>query len=92
MIFAAVLIIIALILVVAGIDNLYGFPVLGVWSYASGYLAAGNFSGGVFAIGIFSIGIFSIGIFNVGIWVIGIYAIGKYVNTLVSSKEEDKAK
>jgi quaternary ammonium compound-resistance protein SugE len=96
-IFAAVLLIIALVLVVAGINNIDGLPVLSADSYAFSYLSEGNYSAGVFAvgvfsIGIFSIGIFSIGIFNIGIFAIGIYAIGKYANKLVSSGEEDKAK
>ena len=43
-IFAAVLLIIAFVLIAAGVSNLAGLPVLGYGSYAYGYLAAGNFS------------------------------------------------
>ncbi len=92
-IFAAVLLIIAFVLIAAGINDLAGFPVLSASTYAFGYLAGGNFSGGVFAagffsagvfaagvfaVGVFSIGIFSGGIFSVGIFNIGIFAIGIY--------------
>jgi hypothetical protein len=90
---AAVLIIIALGLIVTGVSNVAGLPVLGMGSHAYGYLAAGSFSGGVFstgffsagvfacgvfAVGVFSIGIFSVGIFSIGIFNVGIYAIGLY--------------
>ncbi len=85
---AVVLLVIALILLVAGVTNILGLPVLSAGSFAEGYLGAGNFSigvfsagifaVGVFSIGIFSVGIFSVGIFNIGIFSIGIYALGIY--------------
>ena len=65
-IFAAVLLIIALVLIVRGVSNLAGLPVLSAGSYAFGYLAGGNFSGGVFAAGVFSAGVFAAGVFAVG--------------------------
>ncbi len=88
----AVLLIIALLLFLTGV-NLPGFPILSAGSYAFGYLAGGNFSGGVFAagffsagvfaagvfaVGVFSIGIFSVGIFSIGIFNVGIFAVGIY--------------
>ena len=90
---AAILVIIALVLIVTGVDNIAGMPVLSAGSWAFGYVAGGIFAGGVFAagviatgvfaagviaIGVFSIGIFSVGIFSIGILNIGIYAIGIY--------------
>jgi hypothetical protein len=53
---AAVLLIIALVLIAAGVSDLAGLPVLSASSYAVGYLAGGNFSGGVFAAGVFAVG------------------------------------
>jgi len=84
-----VLLLIALVLYVAGITNIGGFPIIGGGDFVFAYLAAGQFtvevfaSGtfavGIFAAGIFAIGVFSIGIFSIGIFSFGIYALGIYV-------------
>lgn len=100
---AVALLIVALILVIAGVKDITGLPVLGTGDFAVGYLGAGNFSlgifsagifaVGVFSIGIFSVGIFSIGIFNIGIFSVGIYAIGVYTaRRFIAPEEEVKAK
>ncbi len=83
------LLIIALIIFLAGYNNIAGLPLLQGSNFAFAYLAAGQFSVGVFAAGtfavgifaagIFAIGLFSIGIFSIGIFSFGIYAIGIYV-------------
>jgi hypothetical protein len=73
---AAVLLIIALGLIVTGVSNLAGLPVLGTGDYAHGYLAAGNFSGGVFSAGFFSAGVFAAGVFAIGVFSIGIFSVG----------------
>ena len=84
-----VLLLIALVLYVAGITNIGGFPIIGAGDFVFAYLAAGQFTVGVFAAGtfavgifaagIFAIGVFSIGIFSIGIFSFGIYALGIYV-------------
>ena len=86
---AVILLLIAAVLVLAGVNNIAGLPMFSAGDFASGYLSAGQFSigvfssgtfaAGIFAIGIFSIGIFSIGIFSIGIFSFGIYALGIYV-------------
>jgi hypothetical protein len=73
---AIVLLIIAAILVILGVGNVAGVPILSAGQFAAGYLAAGNFALGVFSAGIFAAGIFSIGIFSIGIFSIGIFSIG----------------
>lgn len=100
---AVVLPVVALVMVVVGVKDLFGLPVLSAGSFAGGYLAAGNLSAGVFsagifavgvfAIGIFSIGIFSISIFNIGLFSVGMYALGIYaISMLTAPKNEEKAK
>jgi hypothetical protein len=95
------LLVIAALLLLAGIDNIGGIPVIAAGSFPIGYLAAGDFamgvfaagtfSVGIFAAGIFSIGIFSIGIFSIGIFSVGLYALGIYVirNYLTSPERKE---
>lgn len=93
-----VLLVIAGILVLLGVNNIAGLPVLSAGNFAFGYLAAGQFSVGVFAsgtfavgifsIGIFSIGIFSIGIFSIGVFSVGLFALGVFVKRMVVAENE----
>jgi hypothetical protein len=75
---AVVLLVVALVLVVANVEDMFGLPVLSAGDFATGYLGAGKFSAGVFVAGIFSVGVFSIGIFSIGIFSIGIFNIGLF--------------
>ena len=71
-----VLLVIAGLLTILGVDDIGGFPVTDAGNFAFGYLAAGDFSIGVFAAGTFAVGIFAAGIFSIGIFSIGIFSIG----------------
>jgi len=97
------LLIIALLLYLAGIETIAGFPLADAGQFAGGYLAAGDFAigvfsagifacgvfaAGIFAIGVFSIGIFSIGIFSFGIYAAGIYAAQRYIRASKKSENE----
>ena len=55
---AVALLVIALVLYISGIQNIYGLPLLGADQFASGFLAAGNFSIGIFSFGIYASGIY----------------------------------
>jgi len=72
------LLIVTLILIVAGVKDLAGLPVLSAGRLAAGYLGAGDFSIGVFSLGIFSVGVFATGVFSIGIFSIGIFSIGVF--------------
>ncbi len=92
------LLIIALLLYLAGIETIAGFPLADAGQFAGGYLSAGNFAigvfsagifaCGVFAAGIFSIGIFSIGVFSFGIYAAGIFAAQRYIRASKKSENE----
>jgi hypothetical protein len=88
------LLVIALALVLAGIQTIAGYPALSAGPFAAGYLAAGNFAlgifaagnfaAGLFAAGIFSIGVFSIGIFSIGVFAVGLFPIGNFPTGLAA--------
>ncbi len=75
---AILLLLIALGLVLAGIQTIAGVPVLSAGQFAGGYLAAGNFAIGIFAAGNFAAGLFAAGIFSIGVVSIGIFSIGVF--------------
>jgi hypothetical protein len=72
------LLVVALALVLAGVETVAGFDVLAAGESATGYLAAGEFSVGVLSAGTFSVGVFAAGIFSVGVFAIGIFAVGPF--------------
>ena len=46
------------ILILLGVSDIMGLPILSAGDFAGGYLAAGNFATGVFSAGMFAAGIF----------------------------------